>query len=105
MDALTEQEEINKTRAGIRLMKLDVIEIKSGLVDIKTALLGSPLTQDGGLIKRVFENESRMDKLTIRVSEIERREDKQNVYIKILWTIGGTALVLLAGAIVTHYIK
>lgn len=102
---LTEQEEIQKTRARIRLMKLDVDEIKSGLGEIKSALLGSALTQDGGLIKRVIENESRMDKLTIRVSEIERKESEQHVYIKILWTIAGTVLVVLAGAVATHYIK
>lgn len=105
MDELTEQQEINKTRAGIRLMKQDVEEIKTGLDLIKTALLGSPLTQDGGLIKRVGEIERRQDKLTIEVSDIARREEKQSVYIKILWTIAGTVLVLLTGAVLTHYIK
>lgn len=103
--ALTEQEEILKTRRGIRLMKMDVIEIKSDITSIKTALIGSELTQDGGLVKRLYENESRVDKLDIRILELERKEEKKSIYINILWTITGTVFGALVVATVSHFIK
>ena len=102
---LTEQEEIYKTRAGLRLMKVDVVEIRSDITSIKTALIGSEIGQDGGLVKRMYENESRVDKMDIRIGILERNDEKKGIYIKILWTIAGAILGALVVAITTHYIK
>ena len=103
--ALTEQEEIVKTRAGIRLMKLDVIEIKAAMAEIHTALLGSALTHDGGLVKRIVENEIRLEKLTVKVAEIEKREGSHQNMTKTIWTIGGAILLVIATAIASKFIK
>ncbi|MBC7510882.1 MAG: hypothetical protein H7320_19375 [Ferruginibacter sp.] len=114
--ALTEQEEILKTRTGIRLMKLDVIEIRTDLTLIKTAIVGNELTQDGGLVKRMYENESRVDKMDIRINEvekemtrrineIEKREGSHQNMTKTIWTIGGAILLVIATAIASKFIK
>lgn len=108
--ALTEQEEIKKTRRGIRLMKDDVDSIKIDITEIKTALLGSALTKDGGLIRKIIENESRIDKLTIRVSEIESSEGNKKVFKTKIWGIAKKAwavivaiLLVIAGAVAGAY--
>ena len=104
-EALTEQEEINKTRAGIRLMKVDVIEIRTDITLIKTALVGNDLTQDGGLVKRMYENESRVDKMEIRIGVLERNDEKKGIYIKILWTVAGAILGALLAFLGNNLIK
>ena len=104
-EALTEQEEVYKTRAGLRLMKVDVVEIKTDITLIKTALVGNDLTQDGGLVKRMYENESRVDKMDIRIGVLERNDEKKGIYIKILWTVAGAVAGALVVAITAHFIK
>ena len=103
--ALTEQEEILKTRRGIRLMKMDVIEIKTDITSIKTALIGSELTQDGGLVKRMYETESRVDKMDVRLGILENNDEKKGIYIKILWTVAGAILGAFVVSVFTHFIK
>ena len=114
--ALTEQEEINKTRAGIRLMKQDVLGIKTDITEIKTAILGSAMTQDGGLVKRMYENESRVDKMDIRINEIEKEmtrrineiEKTQSVEKENSaknWAIGIGIFLALVGAIAAVIFK
>ena len=102
---LTEQEEVYKTRAGLRLMKVDVVEIRSDITSIKTALIGSEIGQDGGLVKRMYENESRVDKMDIRIGVLERNDEKKGIYIKILWTVAGAVAGALVVAITAHFIK
>ena len=109
---LSEQEEILKTRAGIRLMKLDVIEIKSGLNLIKTALIGSELTQDGGLIKRVIETEINVENLAGRMAEVEKwqtlQKEKETIKkerLKRLYWIGGVALAAAVTALITIFFQ
>lgn len=104
-ETLTEQEKIDTTRVRISGIKDDVNLIKASMLEIHIALLGSPLTKDGGLVARIIENESRIDKLTIRVSEIENREDKQNFYIAMIWGVGVAIILAGLGAIVSHFLK
>ena len=109
---LSEQEEIYKTRAGIRLMKLDVMEIKGGLELIKTALIGSELTKDGGLIKRVIETEINVAELTLRMTKMEEwqtvqneKEARKKERLKRWWWIGGVALAAAVTALITMFFQ
>ena len=106
--SLTEQEEINKTRVGIRLMKVDVLEIRTDITLIKTALIGSELTKDGGLIKRVIETEINVAELTLRMTKMEEwqalqkdKETRKKERLKRWKWIGGVALAAAITAIIT----
>ena len=104
-DELSEQEKINNTRIRISGIKDDVNLIKSSMQEIHTALLGSPLTQDGGLVKRIVENEMRVEKLTIRIIDIERREGSNQVTTTVIWSVGGAILLAIITGIVTQLLK
>lgn len=58
------------------------------------ALLGSELTRDGGLVKRVEEGEKELDgvreMLTTRLQKVELTNKKIAAYVKILWFLAGT---------------
>lgn len=103
-EQLTEQESIN-TRNGILGLREDMNLIKSSMQEVHTALLGSPITMDGGLVKRIVENEVRVEKLTIRIIEIEKREGNHQITTTIMWSIGGAILLALITALVTHFVN
>ena len=104
-DELTEQDKINNTRVRISGIKDDVNLIKASMQEIHTALLGSQITQDGGLVKRIVENEIRVEKLALRVTEIEKNESSQKVLSGIMYTIGGAVLLAIITAVATHFLK
>ena len=104
-DESTEQEKINNTRIRISGIKDDVNLIKASMQEIHTALLGSHITQDGGLVKRIVENEIRVEKLALRITEIEKNEGSQKVLTGVAYTIGGAILLAIITALATHFLK
>ena len=104
-DELSEQEKINNTRIRISNIKDDVYLIKANMQEIHTALLGSPLTQDGGLVKRIVENEMRIEKLAIRIIDIERREGSNKVTTTVIWSVGGAVLLAVITGLVARLLK
>lgn len=78
-------------------MEKDIHEIKVGMKDISTALLGSQLTKDGGLVKRIIELEGIVEQLEGKISEQEKKTSKIELYQKIMWTsVGGVAMAILS---------
>ena len=114
--ALTEQEEVLKTRAGIRLMKQDVLGIKTDITEIKTALLGSQLTQDGGLVRRMVETEINVEKLAARMTEIEkwqalqneeeaRKKERIKKWNRVWWLAVAAAITTSITLLINHLVK
>ena len=95
-----EKDRITVTRARIVGIRDDVDLIKANMQEIHTALLGSKITNDGGLVKRIVENEIRVEKLTLRIIEVENNQGKQGVNLSNNEKIGlGIFFALLAGLI------
>ena len=83
--------------------KLNVFQKK--LDDIHTALSGSAIGQDGGLVLRVSKLEIEL-KCAFTQIGIERNKAKETaVYQKILWGAGGIIISIITTAIVTHFTK
>jgi hypothetical protein len=78
-------------------MEKDIHEIKVGMKDISMALLGSPLTKDGGLVKRIIELEGIVEQLEGKINEQEKKTSKLEQYQKIMWTsIGGVGMAIIS---------
>lgn len=78
-------------------MEQDIHEIKLGMKDISTALLGSPLTKDGGLVKRIVELELKAEILESKIEEQDKKTTKIELYQKIMWTsIGGVGMAVVS---------
>lgn len=88
---MTEEE---KTR--LLLMENDVGLIKQKVEEISTALLGSNLTKDGGLIKRIVELEIKSDLLEEKIEVQTKKTTAMEIYQKIMWSCAGGAAVMLA---------
>lgn len=60
----------------------DVAGMKAQMGEIYTALVGSPIAKDGGLVNRVALIEQRLDK-------IDRKQNTLGVQFKVLWSAAG----------------
>ena len=70
-------------------IKKDIHEIKLSNAEIHNVLVGSKLSNDGGLIRRVANSEIKIEKIEIEVDAIKKSEIKNNVYLKLLWWVSG----------------
>lgn len=86
-------------------MEKDIHAIKQRMEEISVALLGSNLTKDGGLVKRIAELELRSEELEEKIREHEKKTARMEIYQKIMWTCTGGAAVLLVKFILEIILK
>ena len=97
-----ESEETKNVRAGLRA---DVNTIMASMANLLTAIVGNPLTQDGGLSNRMTILEKEVLLLKNRIIENELKDSERKIYVAIMWAVGSTVLMVSLGALVAHYIK
>lgn len=71
-------------------MQQDIQQIKEKVDKLFTALMGSEVTEDGGLVGRVKELEQENHSLHEKITQIENANTKSELYIKIIWALCGT---------------
>lgn len=86
-------------------LKTDVEEMSSKIDDLHNALMGNKLVQDGGLIGRIIELEKDNELLTTRVEILEKEKSKSDIYIRIMWGLGGMAATGCIGYILSLIFK
>ena len=70
----------------------DMAIIKDSQKEIHIALLGSIITGDGGLVKRMIEQEMRMEKQEAEIQEIKKILSNEKVLTTVMYAIGGAVL-------------
>lgn len=97
---MTEQE------AQISQMQTDIHEIKQKIDDLFTALMGSKVAKDGGLVGRIVELEKENSllreeiqknrkELQQNLDELTKKAEKSNWMIGVLWVGAGAGLAML----------
>lgn len=76
-------------RQEVSEVKRDLSEMKNKVNEMYHSLIGNTLAKDGGIIKRLQTVEEKHEELTDRVEDLEKKNDKLEVYQKILWAAGG----------------
>lgn len=83
----------------------EVRKIGSKVDELYSALIGSRVTKDGGLVKRVQEQEQDLEEfkvsMTLRMESLEKQKIKTAAYVHILYAAAGA----VAMAIFTLIIK
>jgi hypothetical protein len=72
----------------MEIFKTQLDEIESKVNKMLIALMGSDLTNDGGLIKRI-------DVMEKRIEKISEAQVKLEIYQKLLWVGAGAILLLV----------
>ena len=78
----------------IHIIKNSLAKLETRFYSIHTALSGSDLTKDGGLIGRIIEGERDLAILTARVEMVEKKESQRRLYIRIIYGAVGFLLAL-----------
>lgn len=74
-----------------------VIEIKKLLGQVHDAIIGNPLSKDGGIANRLIEAEQKLDDLENKIIETEKKQIGYNLYTKIMWiSLGGVGMSIVA---------
>ena len=70
-------------------MEKDMGEMKSQLNELYLALMGSKITNDGGMVARIIELESEVTVLKREQSAMKADKAKTELYVKIMWGMVG----------------
>jgi|SRR5688572_9925889 len=89
-------------------LKNQVSSIEDKLLEVHGAIVGNPLSKDGGLTARLTLAEQEIESIKEHVDEMEKKQIKDllqtektqathEVYTKIMWSaLGGVAMLILA---------
>jgi hypothetical protein len=87
------------SKAEFIKLETSVHEIKETLNQVHGAIIGNPLSKDGGMSERLIEAENKLIELEQRLDAAEKKQIKYNVYTIIMWTcIGATAMAIFVYA-------
>jgi len=97
--------QVAATQGDIRAIKKEVEIVSAKVDDVHQALIGSELSKDGGMVKRLLYCESEVENIKNQINSIEKQHEKLAFYLKIIWGLGGVVLTAIVGFIFTHLIK
>jgi hypothetical protein len=100
-----EQEHIQVavTQNDIRAIKKEVEQVSGKVNEVHQALIGSPLAQDGGMVRRLHDCEKDLDALREKITVMERNNVKSELYVKIIWGVSGGLFMAIAALIMNHF--
>lgn len=74
----------------IQALRDEIHDLTEKVEELYIALIGSKLTKDGGVIKRVDLLESDFDNMKIEIETLKKKNFKLEFYQKIAWVLGGS---------------
>lgn len=97
------QYQVVVTQKDIRDIKQEVAALSDKVNDVHTAIIGSPLAKDGGMVRRLLDCENGVlqvkEHLVMvekgmqeKIEEAKRANLKSALYIKIIWGLGASVL-------------
>jgi hypothetical protein len=94
-----------QTRSDVHLIKNEITSMKLKMDILHNALVGSELSADGGLIKRIVEAEKEVVDLERRVLSLEKKENNNSLYVKLIWGLVSAGFATVATLIISHFLK
>lgn len=83
-----QQRQVMATQEDIRGIKKDVAEMKDNIDIMRDALIGNPLSKDGGLIKRMLDAE-------VEIKKIGAIKRSNQIYLNLVWMCGGGFIMVV----------
>jgi hypothetical protein len=82
-------------KVEFKRLETKVETIKDTLSKVHDAIIGNPLSGDGGMARRLTDAEKQLGELEKRLEAAEKKQVKYNVYIVIMWICaGGVAMAI-----------
>lgn len=90
---IEEKIKLDKMEQNVEIINNSISEIKSDVLEIKSALLGSTLSGEKGIVGRLNTIDLRQDDIELEIKSLRDERVKNTVYIKLI-----TWLVRIIGA-------
>lgn len=94
------------------IMQKDITEIKTEIHSFKgkfdelyTALMGSNIGKDGGLVGRIGELETEVETLKKENFELKKDNTRRDLYLNIIWGMGGTIITAIGVFVINYILK
>lgn len=84
-----EKNQMLDMQSDISSIKKDIHNFNQKFDKLFTALLGSEIGKDGGLVGRIDDLEKQVEKLVTENNELKKENTKRDLYLNIIWAIGG----------------
>lgn len=85
------------TKAEFKTLESKVSDIKVTLDQVHGALIGNPLSKDGGMSERLHEAEKKIEDLEEELNVVKTKQIRFNTYTVIMWTsLGGVVAMIFA---------
>jgi hypothetical protein len=95
----------SKVFQDIHDIKNSMMVLKGQVSLIHSALIGNELAQDKGLVGRIVEVESAIEKIDQHISKLEKDQQQKSIYVKIIWgavgVVGGAIVTLILRALIS----
>lgn len=76
-------------------VKQDNQEFKSKLDKIYFTLVGNDLSNEGSMMQRIKNMELKYETMRNEDQLIQRNQDKNNIYVRIIWVLVGTVATII----------
>jgi len=95
--------EMEQVRQELKVLERNFMEMKNILNEVHSAIVGNPLSKDGGIVTRLSDAERQLDEMNIRfvkaekrledkITENEKKQIRYNVMTAVMWaSLGGVA--------------
>ena len=88
-----------------KALESKVSDIKITLDQVHGAIIGNPLSKDGGMAERLHEAEEKLIELENRLETAEKKQIKYNVYTVIMWVCLGAVGMAIFSYILQYAFK
>ena len=88
-------------------LKSELQKVQTKMDDIHSALIGNPITKDGGLVYRVIEGEVQIQRLSDRIDDVETTQNDKIEKLEIINAkkeVKDKAFWFLVGIVITGFI-
>lgn len=113
---MDKDQQVAVTQSDIREIKRDVNDLSTKVNEVHAALIGSSLAKDGGMVQRLVDCEHGVEQVKVKLVDVERTMQekieeakranmKSELYIKIIWGLGGTICCGVFSVIMHYYFK
>lgn len=97
--------QVHVTQEDVRQIKADVEKISSKINLVHDALIGNPISQDGGMVKRLDEVEENQKTLDTKVNNLISVYKENRRYLYWLCSCAGGLIISLADILFQHIFK
>lgn len=97
-----ERIEFKKMQTDLQILYTDVKEMRKSTDRLLVALIGDDITKSGGIVQRLNDHDTELDKLKKEIEQMKKDAVKQELYVRTLWLAAGVIATAIFNVFLKH---